>query len=242
MDVCTGSAKHDNAGRQEWPDRQTEHGECIECCCCATRLLTKWCHRTADLGRQMESTVAVEVQGHPRVALGLSWSGCFAAGQSRTQRPFHPEPIAEPMGGTSAWWWPATTGRLWFGRILPTHRKYDVAYLCLLWALTCCTVYLRSSMRSLPARIPEMEVSSKLNKGKKCLALDLDETLVHSSFQVPSLICSREAVVSSLRVVVAASGERQLRDLGGDRGHRAQRVRHEEARYVQHPLLPLLPL
>ena len=41
-----------------------------------------------------------------------------------------------------------------------------------------------SSMRSLPARIPEMETSSRVNKGKKCLALDLDETLVHSSFQV----------------------------------------------------------
>lgn len=38
-------------------------------------------------------------------------------------------------------------------------------------------------MRSLPARLPEMEVSSKVNRGKKCLALDLDETLVHSSFQ-----------------------------------------------------------
>lgn len=40
------------------------------------------------------------------------------------------------------------------------------------------------SARNLPARLPEMEASSKVNKGKKCLALDLDETLVHSSFQV----------------------------------------------------------
>lgn len=44
-----------------------------------------------------------------------------------------------------------------------------------------------NSMRSLPARLPEMEASAKVNKGKKCLALDLDETLVHSSFQVSDL-------------------------------------------------------
>jgi TFIIF-interacting CTD phosphatase-like protein len=41
-----------------------------------------------------------------------------------------------------------------------------------------------NSLRSLPARIPEMDKAPKKHMGKKCLALDLDETLVHSSFQV----------------------------------------------------------
>jgi RNA polymerase II subunit A small phosphatase-like protein len=34
-----------------------------------------------------------------------------------------------------------------------------------------------------PARMPDMGPASLSNKGKMCLALDLDETLVHSSFQ-----------------------------------------------------------
>eukprot|EP01035_Chromulina_nebulosa_P030398 gene30398-40388_t len=34
----------------------------------------------------------------------------------------------------------------------------------------------------LPLRMPEMPISDE-HRGKKCLALDLDETLVHSSFQ-----------------------------------------------------------
>ena len=33
--------------------------------------------------------------------------------------------------------------------------------------------------------MPSMGAISLSNKGKKCLALDLDETLVHSSFQLP---------------------------------------------------------
>jgi len=40
-----------------------------------------------------------------------------------------------------------------------------------------------SSMRPSPAIMPVMGEISEENKGKKCLALDLDETLVHSSFQ-----------------------------------------------------------
>ena len=35
----------------------------------------------------------------------------------------------------------------------------------------------------LPAKMPLMEPTKKSREGKKCLALDLDETLVHSSFQ-----------------------------------------------------------
>eukprot|EP01035_Chromulina_nebulosa_P020637 gene20637-26755_t len=38
-------------------------------------------------------------------------------------------------------------------------------------------------MRPLPAIMPVMGEVIEENKGKKCLALDLDETLVHSSFQ-----------------------------------------------------------
>ena len=33
--------------------------------------------------------------------------------------------------------------------------------------------------------MPEMSPPPPFGSGKKCLALDLDETLVHSSFQVP---------------------------------------------------------
>ncbi len=35
----------------------------------------------------------------------------------------------------------------------------------------------------MPLVMPQMGEVSVKNKGKKCLALDLDETLVHSSFQ-----------------------------------------------------------
>ena len=38
--------------------------------------------------------------------------------------------------------------------------------------------------RNAPQRMPEMSPPPPFGTGKKCLALDLDETLVHSSFQV----------------------------------------------------------
>lgn len=44
--------------------------------------------------------------------------------------------------------------------------------------------------RSPPQRMPEMSPPPPFGTGKKCLALDLDETLVHSSFQVPSIALS----------------------------------------------------
>ena len=37
--------------------------------------------------------------------------------------------------------------------------------------------------RSLPQKMPNIPVLSEENKGKKCLVLDLDETLVHSSLR-----------------------------------------------------------
>ena len=43
-----------------------------------------------------------------------------------------------------------------------------------------------SPIRSPPQRMPEMSPPPPVGTGKKCLALDLDETLVHSSFQVSS--------------------------------------------------------
>lgn len=39
----------------------------------------------------------------------------------------------------------------------------------------------------LPVCMPEMTPIPEEHRGKKCLALDLDETLVHSSFQVLKL-------------------------------------------------------
>jgi hypothetical protein len=44
-----------------------------------------------------------------------------------------------------------------------------------------------SPPRAPPARMPDMTPTPSL-LGRKCLALDLDETLVHSSFEVKSLI------------------------------------------------------
>ena len=41
-----------------------------------------------------------------------------------------------------------------------------------------------SPFRNAPQRMPEMSPPPPFGTGKKCLALDLDETLVHSSFQV----------------------------------------------------------
>jgi hypothetical protein len=38
--------------------------------------------------------------------------------------------------------------------------------------------------RGPPQRMPVMSPPPPVGTGKKCLALDLDETLVHSSFQV----------------------------------------------------------
>lgn len=43
--------------------------------------------------------------------------------------------------------------------------------------------YNSSSTRPMPLSMPSMGETSQNNSGKKCLALDLDETLVHSSFQ-----------------------------------------------------------
>jgi hypothetical protein len=53
-------------------------------------------------------------------------------------------------------------------------------------------------IRNPPQRMPEMSPPPPHGTGKKCLALDLDETLVHSSFQVdPTASCFRFYLASA---------------------------------------------
>ena len=53
-------------------------------------------------------------------------------------------------------------------------------------------------IRNPPQRMPEMSPPPPHGTGKKCLALDLDETLVHSSFQVgPTASCFRLYLASA---------------------------------------------
>ena len=49
--------------------------------------------------------------------------------------------------------------------------------------------------------MPDMAICNE-HKGKKCLALDLDETLVHSSFQVYLVNCCSDIYMPKVNFVL----------------------------------------